>query len=631
MSLLVRLLARGAASVHTPAQSNAHNPDTGGLTQHGRSMRTAWQSFTRLLADYHWYILAVAGGVAFVLGCIGWWRILNPGQHPIPSDGAFVAYWSFKDFFMNAPSERNIPWELDVARFLAPVVAGWAGLSALGLLFRDRSQQMKIPWMRGHVVICGLGDFVGIMFVRHLRDKRTKVVVIEFDAANPNIELCRSLGVPVIVGDAQRLRTLQAAGAQRASRVLAVTADDAVNTQIVATWRELPGRRSRRLGCLAQISDPEFCKLLRIQEAERGDPELSVDFFNIDEISARLMLKKFPPDFDQPHIVVAHLDPLGVWLAYHAARAWYVKRGDKTAKLVVTILDDDAEERRAALLGQYPALEKVCTFVTTFSTSAKDIEQLLHHHRDSATPPISRAYVTAYHDQQAFETALTLHHELQGLDPAVPVVVALTRPHGVAALLGDVKQAGALVNVDVFSTMEQTCTVDLVRGGSFEPIAEDIHKRWRQEQLAEGKPAPLWEDLDESRRESSRAQARHIAVKLHMIGCAATPLRRWDATDFSFTDEEVEKLAIAEHDRWWDERLADGWTLIDLKDMGDPEEAKRRKQSPYLVPFKDLPPKIAEYDRIFVREIPRRLASVGLQVIRTRTTAVPGTEQTSPP
>jgi hypothetical protein len=142
----------------------------------------------------------------------------------------------------------------------------------------------------------------------------------------------------------------------------------------------------------------------------------------------------------------------------------------------------------------------------------------------------------------------------------------------------------------------------------------------------------LWEDLDESRRESSRAQARHIAVKLHIIGCAVTPLRRWDATDFTFTDEEVEKLAKAEHDRWWDERLADGWTLMDLKDVDDPvkaEEAKRRKQSPHLVAFKDLPPKIADYDRIFVREMPRRLASGGLQVIRTRTTPTPATEQAS--
>ena len=41
-----------------------------------------------------------------------------------------------------------------------------------------------------------------------------------------------------------------------------------------------------------------------------------------------------------------------------------------------------------------------------------------------------------------------------------------------------------------------------------------------------------------------------------------------------------------------------------------------RKITLYLVPFVDLPPDIAEYDRIFIREIPVFLASAGLQVIR---------------
>jgi hypothetical protein len=49
------------------------------------------------------------------------------------------------------------------------------------------------------------------------------------------------------------------------------------------------------------------------------------------------------------------------------------------------------------------------------------------------------------------------------------------------------------------------------------------------------------------------------------------------------------------------------------------EEAKLRKESPYMVPWQDLSPEIAEYDRVFVREIPQLLASVGLQVIRTAT------------
>ncbi|MGO9354128.1 MAG: NAD-binding protein [Mycobacterium sp.] len=652
MSLLARLLSPRPSAVQTPADSEAQRlRDPGALTGHRWSFRSAGRRLVGLLAQYQWWILGVAGVAAFVLGYIGSWEFLTEESAKAHVNFSDPAYLSLKGFILESTDKPGLPWQLDVARYFAPVVAGWATISALGLLFRDRVQQLKIPWMRGHVVICGLGEHVGIVFLRRLREARIRAVVVELNGDNPSIELCRSLGAPVIVGDAQRLKTLQAAGAHRARRVLAVTDDDAVNTQIVATWRELPGRRSGQLGCLARILDPDFCSLLRIQEAQRGD-ESTVDFFNIDEISARLMLKQFPlaTDCTQPHILVAHLDPLGIWLVYHAARAWHDNRGDKKAPLMVTVLDHKPEESIQTLKSRHPELKTMCDF-KPFRATAEDIgERLSGHHLDPATPHISRAYVTAYEDQQAFQTALKLYHQLHKLDPTVPVVVALSHPHGVASLLGDVKRAGALANIDVFPTMERACSVELVRGGSFEPLAEGIHDRWRAQQLKENKPAPSWEVLDESRKESNRAQARAIAVKLHSIHCAMAPLQNWDATkDFTFTEEELEKLAIDEHDRWWRERLDAGWKLIPMPQADDPdevkrllEEARRRKESPYLIPWADLleldaemdrrfgkrMAGVAEYDRIAVREIPKRLADVGLQVIRTDTIARVATKQT---
>jgi hypothetical protein len=147
-----------------------------------------------------------------------------------------------------------------------------------------------------------------------------------------------------------------------------------------------------------------------------------------------------------------------------------------------------------------------------------------------------------------------------------------------------------------------------VSGGPIESIARAIHERWRSEQISAGKSAPLWEELDESRKESSRDHARDIPAKLHLVGCDIAPLREREAKDFAFTDEEVETLAAAEHLRWMRERVADGWTA------GDKDVA--RKTTPYLVPFEQLPADIAEYDRIFVREIPGLLVSAGLEVAR---------------
>ena len=154
-----------------------------------------------------------------------------------------------------------------------------------------------------------------------------------------------------------------------------------------------------------------------------------------------------------------------------------------------------------------------------------------------------------------------------------------------------------------------------------ELMAAALHNARRGEQLEKGRPSPLWDELDEPGKEAARSQARDIPVKLRMVNCVIAPLSDWDAAAFTFTNEEVEALAIEEHDRWCRERLADGWALTKVPD--DPEKARqlmeqaeRRKETPYLVPWAQLPPEIAEFDRLSVRAIPAVLASAGLQVMR---------------
>jgi voltage-gated potassium channel Kch len=555
------------------------------------------KSFAHVLSDYRWLLLGVLGVVAFALGCYGFTQYL---------DGLSVGdllYRTFKLFLLSAPEGPGLPLSLEVARILAPIVAGWATLAALANVFRDRAQQMRIPLMRKHVVVCGLG-YVGSVFVRQLREAGARVVVIELDPANPLIDLCRSLRIPVVVGDAQLERTLRSAGARRASRLLAVCPHDAVNAEIVAVARRLVATRPRgQLRCLARISDPDLCALLRVQETNLPDNSASsLDYFNTDELSARLWLDEFPVD-SRPHILVSRLGALGRWLVLHAAFAWH-ESPTNPAPLWVTVVDDDAEERVVALLGEYPDVEKVCRFRCT-STSAGDIARLVAADADGEAPPISAAYVSADRDEEALEAALVLRHEL---DSAVPMVIALSRAHGVSRLIDDASGGGELTNIDVFPTLERTCTIELVAGGSYHRIAEAIHRRWRAEQLAAGKPAPTWRELDDELRESNRAQARDIIAKLHSVGCEIAPLRHWGAAQIAFTVEEVEKLAVAEHDRWVTERRQAGW-------VPGPDDSERRT-SPYLVAFTDLPDDVADLDRSAVRGIPTALASAGLQVVR---------------
>ena len=572
-------------------------------------------SLRRFIADFRWALLGFAALIAFALGWMGYTEYLNElyaeGAIKHPPQATDIAYNTFKLFLMGSPGTTGLPVKIEIARILAPVVSGWAALSGLALLFHDRFQQLRIPLMRGHVVICGLG-YVGSLFGDHLRQAGHQVVVVELDPANPLLEVCRSWRSPVIVGDARLERTLRGAGVQHAAQLLAVCPDDAVNTEIVAVARRLStGRRKGQLRCLARIGNPELCRLLRVQEANSSDgAPSSLDFFNIDEISAQLCLDEFSIEADNgpPHILVSRLDALGTWLVKHAAWAWFTDRTDDVP-LWVTVVDDRAEDRVRGLLDQYPALESVCRFIES-SMSVRDLHRLDAVQAELGAPPITRAYVSAYRDEDAIETVLTLRHYL---DSAVPMVVALSRTDGVARLIADATASGELTNVTVFPALERTCTAELVAGGSFERIAVAIHRRWREGQLADGKEAPSWSELDESRKDSNRAQARDIPVKLRSIGCTIAPLHDIRAPAFEFTDEEFEMLAIAEHKRWVTERLESGWTPGD-KDAG-------RKTTPYLIPFEDLPDDIADLDRDAVRQIPDALALVDLKAIRSATSS----------
>jgi hypothetical protein len=140
---------------------------------------------------------------------------------------------------------------------------------------------------------------------------------------------------------------------------------------------------------------------------------------------------------------------------------------------------------------------------------------------------------------------------------------------------------------------------------------DEVIKEFDKRRKDIGTPRPWGEDAlteaDTMYRASSLAQANDIPAKLRAIRCSIVPLDEM-ASDFAFTDEEVELLAAKEHVRWIAERRNAGWTL-------GPKDVEK-KFSPYLVPFGELEKEIADYDRMFVRGIPSLLKDAGYKAIR---------------
>lgn len=568
--------------------------------------------------NYRWPLIVTVGALAMALGYVGYdqWRTGLHERDPenFPAPGVLdITFDTMSLFVLGSAQGTGMPLILQIARLLAPLAVGVAALTALFSLFRDQLPLLWIPAKRGHVVLCGLGH-VGAEFLAQLDRKR--VVVIEADPANPNRDLCRTLRIPVIIGDAQQEQTLRYAKVDQADRLIALGPSDAVNAEIVSIASRLAANKSgHTLHCQARISDLGLCTLLRLHERNLAEGFLSstMEFFNLDDISARMWLLKngIPAEETNPHVLVSRLDGLGSWLVVLAAARWCADRLDDT-KLWVTVVDDDGPERIRALCLQYPGVQAVCQFEFC-STSINKLRDLEVHLARQQAPALTSAYVTAATDEQALEIALTLR---QHLSSDIPISVEMWRTSGVGRLI-TAAQAHRQTNLTLFPSLKAACTREFVRGESFrytEPIAIAIHGHWRELELQRtGVPAKPWEDIDELLKESNRAQARDIRVKLAKIGCTVTNALNSPEPEFVFTVQEVDDLARDEHKRWVRERVEAGWQPVETEAEKDPD----RKKTPYLVPYDLLPAEVAEYDRAAVRAIPAILASTDHRVIRT--------------
>jgi len=75
----------------------------------------------------------------------------------------------------------------------------------------------------------------------------------------------------------------------------------------------------------------------------------------------------------------------------------------------------------------------------------------------------------------------------------------------------------------------------------------------------------------------------------------------------------MDRLAESEHQRWCEERRADGWTTGSVIDL-------QQKRHPDLVPWSELSESRRELDNEAQRELPALLARYGLAIVHRRNT-----------
>jgi len=564
-----------------------------------------------------WPVIVALAALALGLGYAGFRKYMaSRGQAATVLDLVYLDLQLF--VLQSGVVEGAVPWELEVSRFLAPVVPAWTVLQALAVLFRDQLQALRLRRLSGHVVICGLGR-KGMQLVRDFRACGDDVVVIERDERSDFLAGCRDLGALVLVGDATDRLVLRRAGADRARHVVAIAGEDGVNAEIAVRTYQLVRERPPAEGivrCWVHIVDLKLCTLLERHRilTDTADP-FEARIFNFYQTSARLLFETHPLDYlpmadgRAAHLVVVGLGQLGESVVLQAAKIGHYAGG---GRLRVTVIDRAASARRRGFDSRWPQFGRIAD--AEFLDGDLDDPEMLGRLARWADDPATLLSVVVCLDGDARSLSCALS-ALARLQPRrVPIIVRMAEEAGLASLLeSDEGRADRLGAVHAFGITDVVCTREALLDEQRDLLSRAIHQDFVEKRRREGRPETdptmqPWDRLDLHLKDSNRQQADHIPVKLRAIGYVSDEPRGGEPAVTAFTDAEVEVLAQMEHARWEAERFLAGWT------QGPRDPAA--KQSPYLVDWKDLAEEIRKYDREAVRNLPHLVAFVGRRIYR---------------
>jgi hypothetical protein len=557
-----------------------------------------------LSARRRWYLLGAFWIVMLVLGIGGFMQQADEaGIHRSLLD---TFYLTLQLITLDYGESSDLNWRLEIARFIAPLVAANTVAQTVSVAFRDEFARWRLRFLSDHTVILGLGA-TGTRIANAMADAGQVVVGIDKDPTAPGIHALRRRGLTALVADPTDSSVLPTLRLGVASDVVVACGQDATNVTIAHALRGTARATGRpALRCAVQLKDAELCELLR-----RGDlgaeSSVRVDFFNLHERAARALLSANPPFAGErpPHLVILGLGQLGRSLVVAAAQAWATD--DHTGPLRMTLIDRVASGRWEALRLQHPALPDVCAATVLDLDLDAPAPGMVERFESALTG--EPTWLAVLFESEALSVSAALLARQTMRDATVPVIVRTAGASGIGELLTDTDDK-TMPGYHVFPFLDRACPPDVVSGGLREQIARALHEDYLAGATASDY-AKDWEHLSDEQRESSRRQADDLIDAFASIGCEIIPLRRWGAPQLTLTGEEVDALSEREHTRWLEERKRDGWTHGEVRDDA-------LKKNPLLVEWAELDHLARINQRASIRALPLMLARSGFEPVRQR-------------
>ena len=578
-----------------------------------------------------WLALVTA---TLVLGTISYWQFGGEGL-------ADALYFSVQLFTLSCHETSFASADAKVGEATL-LTARWCGLLTLGVpiiigvvgLSRIVIVRARLARLANHVIIFGFGR-LGMGFAQAFRDQGQTVLVVEKDADAPLLRSWRGL---CVIGDATVEQTLRKARIHLARQVLCVTNSDFVNCEIATVARALVDSRRpagrHALTCHVHVDDPNVGRQLTLLELRRITQRFRREFFTVCELAARELVFNNSDCRDRHsyestlqrllesagtepvgQVLLVGLGKMGQCLLLTVADHLQARRqswGAHTARLRVTVVDEDAEEKTAGLRELYPKLDALLQIETRPLDRSRLELELARLVMDANGRRVDYAFVCEDDDEATIAAALCLIQPQLTSDEQFRVALAIDSDlqELLTAPLRDTHDPVALV----LNYYRASCQPSKLPG-AIETLGRAIHERYLKSQQDNGKrifrrgrwgrcllhahniamarlPQRLsswlprgsalyaWDALAEIYKESSRKQADLMQYALDRLGFALSFRRESRPIKMPFQPDRIEELSMLELDRFQEERKHTGHPDVGKKWV--PRPAADESQQCYL-------------------------------------------------
>ena len=536
---------------------------------------------TKRPKPFVWLLLGLTAAISIAFGVYGWretlteagvkpnWSVVLEQTVGLASGGDAIV----------VGEQYDEHWTVVVARWGLKGVLGLAVVQSALVVFWRHARRWRFRKVSGHQVFVGLGGYNAELALREARDGRL-VSIVDEEEHHPRRGKLEEEGALMVIGSCLDSQALKAAGVERAARVVVWSSggdDIGIGAaEAVEALGTVSDRSDRQL--LVCLESRQTRELLNQRWSLIRQPRgLTTRILSFEAAALRQLVNRMAREL-AASTEVLHRGPR-ILIAADAAFSQeflraavpFIQISGETLPEYWVVVDDPKESDSFELLNPAASLVAKIHFVHTDAQLAPACPALTGLQFDMALVKLASESQTLQLGERLLRSASL---ELGRVEAVVSESVKVRLVEDECLRVSSIFELG----------LQSPEFGDL----SLESKARENHEAYLAGlSQVERFKATGWDELPENLKESNRWAVLHREIKQEI----------WSRTSESARQSLVEHLSICEHQRWMGEKAMDGWRYADL-----PEQDKKRRQHPSLIPWRDLSESEKEKDRVQVRK-----------------------------